>query len=76
MHANVIFGGLGYSKKVLQKFTNIYTKGDNIIVPFTFSSMIFGRQYTHYDVLNKKYHHMMIYTSMYFQNHVIISIIL
>ena len=53
-HANVIFGGLGYSTSILQKFTKIYTKGHNIIVPFTFSSMIFGKKYTHYKVLNKK----------------------
>lgn len=52
--ANIIFGRLGYNKRVLKKFAKIYINGDNIIVPFTFSSMIFGKKYTHYDVLNKK----------------------
>ena len=52
--ANIIFGGLGYPKKILQKFADIYTKGETILVPFTFSSMIFGKKYTNYEVLDKK----------------------
>jgi hypothetical protein len=52
--ANIIFGGLGYSKKVLRKFSNIYENGDNIIIPFTFSSMILGKNYNDYNILNKK----------------------
>lgn len=52
--ANIIFGGLGYSKKVLNKFSKIYKKGDNIIVPLTFPCITLGKNYNHYDILDKK----------------------
>jgi hypothetical protein len=50
---NLLFGGLGYSRKVLKKFADIYD-GKTIIIPFTLPCMIMGQKYSHYARLNEK----------------------
>ena len=50
----LLLGGLKFPDKVLKKYTTIYGDVENIMVRFTFTGMVRGKDYYVYDDLNRK----------------------